>query len=71
MERSLVRYPSKQTKKVICSQEMQKMTYPPLVFSNLSVSHCYSKKHLGIILNPKLMFEEHYRTLLSKLNRTI
>ena len=55
MERSLIRYPSKQTKKVICSQEMEKMTYPPLVFSNLSVSHYYSKKHLGIILDPKLI----------------
>ena len=29
------------------------------------------KKHLGIILDSKLTFEDHYKTVLSKTNRTI
>ena len=40
-------------------------------FNNANVSHRKSQKHLGIILDSKLAFEEHYKTVLSKTNRTI
>ena len=50
---------------------MKKVTHPPLAFNNVDVSQCKSQKHLGIILDLKLTFEGHYKTVLSKANRTI
>ena len=63
--------PSKQAQEVIFSRKLKKVTCSPLVFNNASVSQCKSQKHLGIILNSKLTFEDHYKTILSKTNRTI
>ena len=42
-----------------------------MVFNNSNVSSCKSQKHLGILLDAKLTFEEHYKTILSNTNRTI
>ena len=50
---------------------MKRVTHPPLVFNNANVSQRKSQKHLGIILDSKLTFEDHYKTVLSKTNRTI
>ena len=37
----------------------------------VNVSQCKSQKHLGIILDSKLTFEDHCKTVLSKINKTI
>ena len=50
---------------------MKKVPHPPLVFNNANVSQNKSQKHLGIILDSKLTFEDRYKTVLSKTNRTI
>ena len=42
-----------------------------MVFNNANVSSCKSQKHLGILFDSKLAFEEHCKTVLSKTNRTI
>ena len=42
-----------------------------MVFINANVSSCKSQKHLSILLDSKLTFEEHYKTILSKTSRTI
>ena len=47
------------------------MPHPPLVFTNANVFQSKSQKHLVIILDSELVFEEHYKTVLSKTNRTI
>ena len=62
--------PSKQAQEVIFSQTLNEVPQPPLVLNN-DVSHCKSQKHLGIMLDSKLTFEEHYNTVLSKTNRTV
>ena len=41
----------------------------PLVYNNANISQ--SKSRLGIILDSKLTSEEHFKTVLSKTNRTI
>ena len=61
---------SKQSQEVIFSQILERVPHPPLVFNNADVSQCKSQKHLGIILDSKLTFEDHYKTALSKTNRT-
>ena len=63
--------PSKQAQEVIFSRKLKNTSHPLLVFNNANVSSCKSQKHLGILLDSKLTFEEHYITILNKTNRTI
>ena len=63
--------PSKQAQEVIFSRKLKNVSHPPLVFNNANVSLFKSQKHLGILLDSKLTFEEHYKSILSKTNRTI
>ena len=63
--------PSKQAQEVIFSRKLKNVSNPPLVFNNANVSSCKSQKHLGILLDSKLTFEEHCKTILSKTDRTI
>ena len=50
---------SKQAQEVIFSRKLKNVSHPPLVFNNVNVSSCKSQKHLGILLDAKLTFEEH------------
>ena len=61
---------SKQAQDVIFSQKLKKVPHPPLVFNNTNVSQWKSQNHFGIILDSKLTFEEPYKTVLNKTNRT-
>ena len=58
--------PSKQAQEVVFSRKLKKVPHPPLVFNNANVSQCKSQKYLGIILDSKLTFEDHYKTVLCK-----
>ena len=51
--------PSKHAQEVIFSRKSKRSTHPPLVFNNNNASQTYSQKHLGVILDFKLTFEEH------------
>ena len=62
-------YPSKQAQEVIFSHKSKTLTQPPLVFNN--VSQTYSQKHLGVILDFKLKFEEHLNNVLAKVNKAV
>ena len=54
--------PSKQAQEVIFSHKSKRLTYPLLVFNNYNVSQTISQKHLGVILDFKLTFEEQRTT---------
>ena len=58
--------PNKQTQEVIFSRKLNTHHTPVLVFNNASISSCKSQKHLGILLDSKLTFEEHYKTIIHK-----
>ena len=58
--------PCKQAQEVIFSRKLKKLSHPSLVFNNTNVSSCNSQKHLGILLDSKLTFEEYYKTILNK-----
>ena len=62
---------SKQAQEVIFSRKLKNISHLPLVFSSANFSSCRSQKHLGLLLSSKLTFEEHYKTILNKTNRTI
>ena len=63
--------PSKQAQKVIFSHKIRKTCHPSIYFNNKSVRQVPSQKHLGMILNAKLDFQEHLENILNKVNRTI
>ena len=62
---------SKQVQEVIFSRKIKKATHPPLLFNNNNVSQVNSQKHLGVIVDVKLTFEEHLKNVLNKTNKTI
>ena len=63
--------PSKQAQEVIFSRKSKRSTHPPLVFNNNNVSQTYSQKHLCVILDFKLTFEEHLNNVLANVNNAV
>ena len=63
--------PSKQAQEVIFSRKTKKEYHPPLAFNNNNVSETNSKKHLGVVLDNRLSFEDHLKMILNKVNKTI
>ena len=47
------------------------MPHSSLVFNNNNVLQASSQKHLGVILDVKLTFDEHLNNVLNKVNKTI
>ena len=62
---------SKQAQEIIFSRKLKKARHPPLLFNNNNVSQVNSQKHLGVILDVKLTFEEHLQNVFNKTNKTI
>ena len=60
--------PSKQTQEVIPSRKLQKSVYSPVHFNNIEVTQSTTQKHLGMLLNVKLDFQEHLKNTYSKVN---
>ena len=63
--------PSKQAQEVIFSPKHQKISHPSIHFNNNPIESVSSQKHLGIILETKLIFQEHIKNILTKVNKTI
>ena len=63
--------PSKQAQEVIFSRKTKKEYHPPLAFNNNNVSKTNSQKHLGVVLDNRLSFEDHLKVILHKENKTI
>ena len=62
---------SKQAQEIIFSRTLKKATHSSLLFNNNNVSQVNSQKHLGVILDAKLTFEEHLKNVFNKTNKTI
>ena len=63
--------PTKQAQEVIFIRKTKKLPHPPLVFNNTNVTQSIYQKHLGIILDSKLTFENHINMVTTKINKTI
>ena len=63
--------PSKQSQEVAFSRKLKRSNHHALVFNNNNVSQTYSQKHLGVILDFKLTFEEHLHNVLAKVNKAV
>ena len=58
--------PLKRAQKVIFSREHTKASHPALLFNKNPVKKISSQKHFGMILDSKLNFREHFRTIPTK-----
>ena len=63
--------PSKQAQEVIFTRKLQKKDYPPLYFNDSSVKETCTQKHLGMLLDFRLDFQEHWKSLLKKVHKTV
>ena len=63
--------PTKQAHKVIFSSKTKKIYYPPVVFNNTNVSQSSSQKYLGVILDSKLIFDEHLKVVSLTISKTL
>ena len=62
---------NKQTQEVTFIRKIKSNIHPLLVFNNNVVSQVNSHKHLGIIIDFKLTFEEYLLRVFKKVNETI
>ena len=63
--------PSKQAHEVLFSRKTKKECHPPLAFNNNNVSETNSQKHLGVVLDNRLSFENYLKMILNSVNKTI
>ena len=62
---------STQAHEVIFSRKRSIASHPPLTFNNIQIAQTNLQKHLGMQLDKKLNFEEHFHKVESKVNKTI
>ena len=63
--------PNKEGQEVIFSRWLNKPNHPSLNFNNIVVIQSATYKHLVMILDTKLDFQEHLKDKLSKISKTI
>ena len=63
--------PDKQAQEVIFSRKIQKLSQPSLIFYNNIVTQSIAQKHLGMVLDTRLDFQEYLKSIFSKVNKTI
>ena len=62
---------AKPTHEVVFSRKRSETHHPLLMINNVPVKRVPFHKHLGLILDSKLDFNEHINTVLSKVNEMI
>ena len=62
---------TKQADEVIFSCKSKEIYHTPLVFNNTSVSQSSSEKHLGVMLDSKLIFDKHLKMVSLKISKII
>ena len=62
--------PSKPAQELIFSRKLKTVPYLSITFNNHPLSLCPAQKHLGLLLDSKLMFNEHINHILSKVNKS-
>ena len=62
--------PTKQAQEVVFSRKSKQTLHPPLTFNNANVAQSSSQKHLGILLDSHLTFDDHLKMVSAKINKT-
>ena len=62
---------TKPADEVIFSRKSKEIYHTPLVFNNTSVSQSSSEKHLGAMLDSKLIFDKHLKMVSLKISKIL
>ena len=62
---------TKQAQEVIISRKLNKPVHPSLTFNNSQVTQTECEKHLGLILDNKLNFNEYLKGVLDNISKTM
>ena len=63
--------PSKQAQEVFVARKVKKVVLPPVYFNDKPAQQVSSQKHLRLILDTSLTFDELIKKITSKVSRTI
>ena len=63
--------PFKQTAEVHSSSKISHVDTLPVYFNNLTVAGCETHKHLGLLLDKRLVFDRHVEEMILKANKGI
>ena len=63
--------PNKQVQEVTFTRKSKNICHPPLIFDKSNVFQSTSQKHLSLILDNRLSFEEYLTAIGAKASRTI
>ena len=63
--------PNKQAQEVLFSHKIHKSSQPSFLFNNNIVTQSLTQKHLRMFLDTKLDFQEHLKSIFSKVNKKI
>ena len=63
--------PIKQAQEIIFSRKTSQRNHPGLMFNNSIVNVTTIHKHLGMIFDSKLSFDEHLKSVLKKISKTV
>ena len=63
--------PNKQAQEVIFTRKSKNMHHPPLIFNNSKIFQSITQKHLQLIFDNRLSFEEYFTAMGAKVSRTI
>ena len=63
--------PSNEVQEVIFSCELRKISHPSIYLNNNPIEQVSSQKHLRLISDTKLNFQEHVKKILTTVNKTI
>ena len=63
--------PTKQAQDIIFSRKKTVSIHPVVYFNNTPVNSTATNKHLGMILDSKLSYENHLQSVFSRVNKTI
>ena len=63
--------PRKQAQEIIFSRKTSQRNHPGLMFNNNIVNVITIHKHLGMIFDSKWSFDEHLKSVLKKISKTV
>ena len=63
--------PTKQAQEIIFSRKTSQRNHLGLMFNNSIVIVTSIHKHLGMIFDSKLSFDEHLKSVLKKISKTV
>ena len=63
--------PSKQAQEVLLSNKITKTNHPNIIFDSNTIQKSANQKHLGLILDEKLTFNDHITSKRTSVNKSI